>query len=283
MYSQVWAYSVGFTKPSLRIRKTRDPLTPPLIAKTQLQQQHWQHQTTTTTTTSTTTAATTRSRHRNGSQVLFGVWTSKTPFPPTKLDLAGVGEGGEIRPFFQKAILLFLVYVCKNGFRMDFGHVGVQKTVVLVAKNGFEKMIFLGRRFVFTRFTNVANSENPFSCGFLRMERFNLALPDVIMVATWMLCGNGWSLWERYHGCHMDALWEWIEFVGMSSWLPHGCSVGMDGVSSGHYHGWDMDALREWIEFVGTSSGLPHGCSAGMDGVCGNVIMVATWMLCGSG
>ena len=63
----------------------------------------------------------------------------------------------------------------------------------------------------------------------------------------------------------------------------HGCSMGMDGVSSGRYHGWDMDALREWIEFVGTSSCLPHGCSAGMGGVCGDVIMVATWMLCGNG
>ena len=113
-----------------------------------------------------------------------------------------------------------------------------------------------------------------------RMDR---VCGNVIMVATWMLCGNGWSLWERYHGCHMDALWEWIEFVGTSSWLPHGCSVGMDGVSSGRYHGWDMDALPEWMEFVGTLSGLPHGCSAGMDGVCGNVIMVATWMLCGNG
>ena len=106
---------------------------------------------------------------------------------------------------------------------------------------------------------------------------------NVIMVATWMLCGNGWSLWERYHGCHMDALREWIEFVGTLSGLPHGCSVGMDEVSSGRYHGWDMDALREWIEFVGTLSGLPHGCSVGMDRVCGNVIMVGTWMLCGNG
>ena len=44
-----------------------------------------------------------------------------------------------------------------------------------------------------------------------------------------------------------------------------------------------MDALWEWIEFVGTLSGLGHGCSVGMDGVCGNVIMVATWMLCGNG
>ena len=83
------------------------------------------------------------------------------------------------------------------------------------------------------------------------------------MVATWMLCGNGWR----------DALWEWIEFVGTLSWLPHGCSVGMDEVSPGRYHGWDMDALREWME----------GCSAGMDRVCGNVTRVATWMLCGNG
>ena len=51
---------------------------------------------------------------------------------------------------------------------MGFGHVGVQKTVVLVAKNGLEKMKFFGRRSVLTRFTNVASSENAFSCGFLR-------------------------------------------------------------------------------------------------------------------
>ena len=48
---------------------------------------------------------------------------------------------------------------------------------------------------------------------------------NVIMVGTWMLCGNGYSLWERYH---MDALREWIEFVGTLSGLPHGCSAGMD-------------------------------------------------------
>ena len=35
---------------------------------------------------------------------------------------------------------------------------------------------------------------------------------DVIMVGTWMLCGNGWSL-------------TWT-----LSWLAHGCSAGMDGV-----------------------------------------------------
>ena len=35
---------------------------------------------------------------------------------------------------------------------------------------------------------------------------------DVIMVGTWMLCGNGWSL-----------IWT-------LSWLAHGCSAGMDGV-----------------------------------------------------
>ena len=74
-----------------------------------------------------------------------------------------------------------------------------------------------------------------------------------------------------------------MEFVGTLSGLPHGCSAGMDGVSSGHYHGCHMDALWEWIEFVGTSSWLPHGCSVGMDRVCWNVIMVATWILCGNG
>ena len=35
---------------------------------------------------------------------------------------------------------------------------------------------------------------------------------DVIMVGTWMLCGNGWSL-----------IWT-------LSWWAHGCSAGMDGV-----------------------------------------------------
>ena len=73
---------------------------------------------------------------------------------------------------------------------------------------------------------------------------------DVIMVGTWMLCGNGWSLiWRRYHGWLMDALREWMEFdlhvimVGIwmlcgngwsliwtLSWLAHGCSVRSDGV-----------------------------------------------------
>ena len=63
---------------------------------------------------------------------------------------------------------------------------------------------------------------------------------DVILVGTWMLCGNGSG---RYPGWHMDALREWME--------------------SEH-----MDALREWMEsdldviMVGT-----YGCSAGMDGV----------------
>ena len=43
------------------------------------------------------------------------------------------------------------------------------------------------------------------------------------MVGPGMLCVNGWSLWERYHGWHMDALRERMEFVGMLSWLAHGC------------------------------------------------------------
>ena len=72
---------------------------------------------------------------------------------------------------------------------------------------------------------------------------------DVIMVGTWMLCGNGWSLIWRYHGWHMDALREWMEsdldvimvgtwmlcgsgwsLIWTLSWLAHGCSGGMDGV-----------------------------------------------------
>ena len=89
----------------------------------------------------------------------------------------------------------------------------------------------------------------------------------------------------------MDALWEWIEFVGTLSWLPHGCSVGTDRVCGNVImvatwmlcgNGW-RDALWEWIEFVGTLSWLPHGCSVGMDRVCGNVTRFATWMLCGNG
>ena len=36
---------------------------------------------------------------------------------------------------------------------------------------------------------------------------------DVIMVGTWVLCGNGRNLSGRYHGWHMDALWERTEFV----------------------------------------------------------------------
>ena len=61
------------------------------------------------------------------------------------------------------------------------------------------------------------------------------------------------ALWERYHGCHMDALREWMEFVGTLSWLPHGCSVGMDRVCGNVIH------------------------------VAMDVIMVGTWMLCGNG
>ena len=121
------------------------------------------------------------------------------------------------------------------------------------------------------------------------------------MVGTWMLCGSAASLSGRYHGWHMDALWERTVFVWTLSWLAHGCSVGTDGVCldiimvgtwmlcgsaaslSGRYHGWDMDALWERSEFVWTLSWLGHGCSVGTDGVCLDVIMVGTWMLCGNG
>ena len=124
---------------------------------------------------------------------------------------------------------------------------------------------------------------------------------DVVMVGTWMFCGIGRSLSGRYHGWHMDALWERTELVWTLSWLAHGCSVGTDGVCldvimvgiwilcgnrrswSGRYHGWHMDALWEQTEFVWTLSWLAHGCSVGTDGVCLDVIMVGTWMLRGNG
>ena len=92
---------------------------------------------------------------------------------------------------------------------------------------------------------------------------------DVIMVGTWMLCGNGWNL-----------IWTW-------SWLAHGCSTRMDGVRSGRYHGWPMDALREWMEsdldviMVGTWMLCGHGCS--LIWRIYEDIMVGTWMLSGNG
>ena len=91
---------------------------------------------------------------------------------------------------------------------------------------------------------------------------------DVIMVGTWMLCLNGRSLSGRYHGWHMDALFERTEFVWTLSWFAHGCFVGTDGVwldvimvgtwmlcgngrsLSGRYHVCHMGALRERTEFV---------------------------------
>ena len=45
---------------------------------------------------------------------------------------------------------------------------------------------------------------------------------DVIMVGTWMLCGNGWSV------------------IFTLSWLAHGCSVRSDGVGTAHLSGVDL-------------------------------------------
>ena len=124
---------------------------------------------------------------------------------------------------------------------------------------------------------------------------------DIIMIVTWMLCGNGRKLSGRYHGWHMDALWEQTVFVATLSWSALGCSVGTDGVCgdvnmvatwmlcgdgrslSGHYHDRHMDALWERTEFVWTLPWLAHGCFVGTDGVCGNIIMVGTRMRCGNG
>ena len=71
---------------------------------------------------------------------------------------------------------------------------------------------------------------------------------DVIMVGTWMLCRNGWSL-----------IWT-------VSWLAHGCSARMES---------DLDVIMvgTWMlcgngwSLIWTLSWLAHGCSAGMGGV----------------
>ena len=70
---------------------------------------------------------------------------------------------------------------------------------------------------------------------------------DVMMVGTWMLCGNGWGLCGPDHGWDMDALWERMEPCGL-------------------HHGWDMDAMWKRMESAWTY-----------------VIMVGTWMLGGNG
>ena len=51
---------------------------------------------------------------------------------------------------------------------------------------------------------------------------------DVIMVCTWMLCGNGWGLiWTV--GTWMLCGNGW-SLIWTLSWSAHGCSAGMDGV-----------------------------------------------------
>ena len=59
---------------------------------------------------------------------------------------------------------------------------------------------------------------------------------DVIMVGTWMLCGNGRSLiWmESDLDAIMVGIWMlcgngWSR-IWTLLWLAHGCSAGMDGV-----------------------------------------------------
>ena len=80
---------------------------------------------------------------------------------------------------------------------------------------------------------------------------------DVIMVCTWMLCGNGWSLiWTL--SCLAHGLREWMESdldVIMESDLD-GIMVGrwmlcvLGWGLSGRYHGWPRDALRAHMGFV---------------------------------
>ena len=108
-------------------------------------------------------------------------------------------------------------------------------------------------------------------------------LLHVIMVATWMLCQNGWSPSARYHGCHMHALRDPTEFVGTLSWLAHGCSAKNGRTLCGRYNGCHMDALQKRTNSLWTLSWLPHGCSVKADGILLHVIMVATWILCQNG
>ena len=68
---------------------------------------------------------------------------------------------------------------------------------------------------------------------------------DFLMLGTWMLCANGWSLRGRYHG------WD--------TWML--CANGWS--LRGRYHS--------------------HGCSAQTDGVCEDAVMLGTWMLCANG
>ena len=107
-------------------------------------------------------------------------------------------------------------------------------------------------------------------------------LLHVVMVATCVLCGTRRSLWERYHGWHMDALQKtaelFVDVIMVATWML--CKNGR--TLCGRYHGCHMDALPKRKESFCTLSWLPHGCSAKTDGVLLHVIMVATWMLCGT-
>ena len=101
---------------------------------------------------------TTRSRHRNGSHAFSGFAPRKrrsSPLPPTKLDLARMGArmggrgGGRNRTAFGKGDLSFFVLYGKMGFRVGFGHAGVEKVTVLSVKMALNKRGVLGAdRFV---------------------------------------------------------------------------------------------------------------------------------------
>ena len=75
-----------------------------------------------------------------------------------------------------------------------------------------------------------------------------------VMVGTWMLCGNGWSLIWTLSAWHMDALREWMEsdldVIMVGTWMLCG-------------NGWSLI----WNGWSRWTSRLAHGCSAGMDGV----------------
>ena len=67
---------------------------------------------------------------------------------------------------------------------------------------------------------------------------------DVIMVGTWMLCGNGWSL-----------IWT-------LSWSAHGCSAEMDGSDLDVIMAGTWMLCRNGWSLIWTSSWSAHGCSA---------------------
>ena len=68
---------------------------------------------------------------------------------------------------------------------------------------------------------------------------------DVIIVGTWMLCGN-----------------VWVRAMMAGTWMLCGNGWGRRGRCCG----WGMDALAKRMKSERTSIRSGHGCSAGRDG-----------------